>query len=100
MAGSPVSIWCATERKIQTSLASLSWLIYRINSPILRDVLMSTFDLFNTRHELITILAGDFYERRSFLSPLRRLQFAYGFLLFASKLGFRLRHGGIKWRPQ
>jgi hypothetical protein len=43
---------------------------------------------------------GDFYERRSFLSPLRRLQFAYGFLLFASKLGFRLRHGGIKWRPQ
>jgi flavin-dependent dehydrogenase len=57
------------ERKIQTSLASLSWLIYRINSPILRDVLMSTFDLFNTRHELITILAGDFYERRSFLSP-------------------------------
>lgn len=88
------------ERKIQTSLASLSWLIYRINSPILRDVLMSTFDLFNTRHELITILAGDFYERRSFLSPLRRLQFAYGFLLFASKLGFRLRHGGIKWRPR
>jgi hypothetical protein len=43
---------------------------------------------------------GDFYERRSFLSPLRRLQFAYGFLLFASKLGFRLRHGGIRWRPQ
>jgi hypothetical protein len=48
---------------------------------------------------LITVLAGDFYERRAFISPLRRLQFAYGFLLLASKLGFRLGHGGIKWRP-
>jgi len=87
------------ERKIQTSLESLSWLIYRINSPILRDILMSSFDLFNTRHGLITILAGDFYERRYFLSPLRRLQLAYGFLLLASKFGFRLRHGGIEWLP-
>ena len=88
------------ERKIQISLASLSWLIYRINSPILRDILMSSFDLFNTRHGLINILAGDFYERRSFLSPLRRLQLAYAFLLLAAKFGFRLRHGGIQWRPE
>jgi flavin-dependent dehydrogenase len=81
------------ERKIRLSLGSLSWLIYRINSPLLRDILMSSFDLFNTRHELIRILAGDFYERRSFLSPLRRLQLAYGCLLFLSKFGFRLGHG-------
>ena len=60
------------ERKIRHSLNSLSWLIYRINSPLLRDIFMSSFDLFSTRHELITILAGDFYERRSWLSPLRR----------------------------
>lgn len=83
------------ERKIQHSLNSLSWLIYRINSPLMRDILMSRFDLFNTRHELITILAGDFYERRSFLSPLRRLQLAYGCLFLLSKVGIRLGHGGI-----
>ncbi len=83
------------ERKIRLSLNSLSWLIYRINSPILRDLLMSSFDLFNTRHELITILAGDFYERHSILSPLRRLQLAYGCLLLLSKFGFRLGHGGL-----
>ena len=83
------------ERKIQLSLASLSWLIYRINSPVLRDILMSSFDLFKTRHGLIKILAGDFYGQRSLLSPLRRLQIAYGFLLLASKLGFRLRDGRI-----
>ena len=80
------------ERKIRHSLKSLSWLIYRINSPLLRDIFMSSFDLFNTRHELITILAGDFYERRSWLSPLRRLQLAYGCLLVLSKFGFRLGH--------
>ena len=86
------------ERKIRLSLHSLSWLIYRINSPILRDLLMSSFDLFNTRQRLITILAGDFYESRSFLSPLRRLQLAYGCLFLLSKIGFRLRAGGIEWR--
>jgi flavin-dependent dehydrogenase len=43
------------ERKIRHSLNSLSWLIYRINSPLMRDIFMSSFDLFNTRHELITI---------------------------------------------
>ncbi|MGB8135573.1 MAG: hypothetical protein WCF15_02175 [Pseudolabrys sp.] len=85
------------ERKIRLSLTSLSWLIYRINAPILRDLLVSSFDLFNTRHELITVLAGDFYDRRRFLSPLRRLQLAYGCLLLLSKFGFRLRDGGITW---
>ena len=79
------------ERKISLSLSSLSWLIYRINSPILRDLFVSSFDLFNTRHELITVLAGDFYGRRSLLSPLRRLQLAYGCLLLLSKFGLRLR---------
>ncbi|MGB8110924.1 MAG: NAD(P)/FAD-dependent oxidoreductase [Pseudolabrys sp.] len=80
------------ESKIRHSLNSLSWLIYRINSPLLRDIFMSSFDLFNTRHELITILAGDFYERRTLLSPLRRLQLAYGCLFVLSKFGFRLSH--------
>jgi len=80
------------ESKIRHSLNSLSWLIYRINSPLLRDIFMSSFDLFNTRHELITILAGDFYETRSWLSPLRRLQLAYGCLYVLSKFGFRLGH--------
>ena len=85
------------EHKIRLSLRSLSWLIYRINAPILRDLLVSSFDLVNTRHELITVLAGDFYDRRRFLSPLRRLQLAYGCLLLLSKIGFRLRGGGITW---
>ncbi len=88
------------ERKIRLSLTSLSWLIYRINAPILRDLLVSSFDLFNTRHALITVLAGDFYDRRRFLSPLRRLQLAYGCLVIFSKFGLRLRGNGITWGRQ
>ena len=86
------------ERKIRFSLKSLSWLIYRINDPILRDLLMSSFDLLNTRQQLIKILAGDFYAQHSFLSPLRRLQLAYACLLLLSKLGLRLGQEGIARR--
>ena len=79
-------------------LNSLSWLIYRINTPILRDMLMEEFDLFETRNGLIAILAGDFYVPRCFLSPLRRVQFAYAVLVFFAKLGFRLQScGGRIW---
>ena len=88
------------ERKIRLSLNSLSWLIYRINDPILRDLMMSSFDLFNTRQQLIKILAGDFYAQTSFLSPQRRLQFAYGCLVLLSKLGLRLGQKGIVRRSQ
>ena len=66
--------------------------------PILRDMLMREFDLFETRNGLIAILAGDFYVPRWFLSPLRRVQLAYAVLVFFAKLGFRLQScGGRIW---
>ena len=86
------------ERKQRRGLKAFSWLIYRINTPILRDMLMEEFDLFETRNGLIAILAGDFYVPRWFLSPLRRVQFAYAVLVFFAKLGFRLQsRGGRIW---
>jgi hypothetical protein len=36
------------ERKQRCGLKAFSWLIYRINTPILRDMLMEEFDLFET----------------------------------------------------
>jgi flavin-dependent dehydrogenase len=85
------------ERRVRRGLNSLSWLIYRINTPVLRDIFMSSFDLFNTRNGLLAILAGDFYEKPRSLSPLRRLQLAYGCLYLLSKLGVRLRVAGLVW---
>ena len=87
----------AYERKLQCGLNSLSWLIYRINTPVLRDIFMSSFDLFNTRNGLLAILASDFYEKPRSVSPLRRLQLAYGCLYLLSRLGVRLRVAGLVW---
>jgi hypothetical protein len=82
------------EHKQRRGLKAFSWLIYRINTPILRDMLMEEFDLLETRNGLIAILAGDFYEPRWFLSPLRRVQLAYAVLVLLAKLGFRLQSRG------
>ena len=90
----------AYERKLRRGLHSLSWLIYRINNPVLRDIFMASFDLFNTRNGLLAILAGDFYEGPGFMPPLRRLQLAYGLLYLLSKLGFRLRNDRLMWQPR
>src|SRR6202035_142330 len=86
------------ERNVRRGLDSLSWLIYRINTPVLRDIFMASFDLFNTRNGLLAILAGDFYAAPSLLSPLRRLQVAYGCLYLLSKLGVHLRVAGLVWQ--
>lgn len=88
------------ERRVRRALHSLSWLIYRINTPVLRDIFMASFDLFNTRNGLLAILAGDFYTAPSLLSPLRRLQLAYGCLYLLSKLGVHLRVAGLVWQPR
>jgi flavin-dependent dehydrogenase len=83
------------ERNMRRGLSSLSWLIYRINTPLLRDIFMTSFDLFNTRNGLLTILAGDFYETSRLMAPLRRLQLVYGCLYLLSKIGAVLRTSGL-----
>jgi flavin-dependent dehydrogenase len=87
------------ERQVRRGLKSLSWLIYRINTPVLRDIFMTSIDVWSTRAGLLAILAGDFYRNQGPLSPLRRLQLAYAGLLLLSKLGVRLRSEGLFWRP-
>jgi flavin-dependent dehydrogenase len=87
------------EGRARRGFRSLSWLIYRINTPVLRDIFMASFDLFNTRSGLLAILAGDFYQKAKILSPLRRLQLTYGCLFLLSKLGVRLRNGALAGQP-
>jgi flavin-dependent dehydrogenase len=80
------------ERRIQRGFDSVSWLVYKINSPQLRDIFMSSLDLFGTRNGILAILGGDFYRSSSLLSPLRRVQIAYGVMSILSKAGWRI-HG-------
>jgi flavin-dependent dehydrogenase len=82
------------ERKVRRSIAALSWLIHRINRPVVRDMLMSSTDLFDTRNGLLAILTGDFYAAFRMMSPLRRFQLAYCVLHVLSKFGLRLRPHG------
>src|SRR5215510_1078372 len=51
------------------------------------------------RHELIRILAGDFYQRRALLSPRWRLQLAYGCLLGFSNWAFAWAAAMTRLRP-
>jgi flavin-dependent dehydrogenase len=88
------------ERKLRRGLHSLSWLIYRINCLVLRDIFMGSLDLFATRNGLLALLAGDFYNTPRFMSPLRRLQLAYGLFYLLSILGFRLRDERLMWQPR
>src|SRR4029077_7667008 len=79
------------ERKMRRGLEAISWLIHRINTNVLRDMFMSSIDMFDIRDGVVAILAGDFYEKRGLFSPLRRCQLAYGVLYGLSKVGLRLR---------
>jgi hypothetical protein len=44
------------------------------------------------RNGILAILGGDFYRSSSLLSPLRRVQIAYGVMSILSKAGWRI-HG-------
>jgi hypothetical protein len=85
-------------RKMRRGLEAISWLIHRINTDVLRDMFMSSIDMFDIRNGVVATLAGDFYEKPGLFSPLRRCQLAYGVLYGLSKVGLRLRGRGLTWR--
>jgi len=47
------------ERQQRRSMNRLSWLIYRINHPVFRDMFMAPSDLFRMRSGVIGLLAGN-----------------------------------------
>jgi flavin-dependent dehydrogenase len=54
----------AFDRKVRRATAQLSWLIYRINDPVLRFLLMHPKNQFRMRDGLISVLAGEIFERK------------------------------------
>ncbi len=53
----------AFERKVRRATGELSWLIYRINSPTFRYMLMHPSNHFRMRDGLISVLAGEIFSR-------------------------------------
>jgi flavin-dependent dehydrogenase len=52
----------AFERKVRQATAQLAWLIYRINDPVLRHMLMHPSNRMGIRDGLISLLAGEIFD--------------------------------------
>lgn len=62
------------ERQVRQATAQLSWIIYRINDPVLRYLLMHPSNRFRMRDGLLSVLAGEIFGS-SLATRLRVLAF-------------------------
>ncbi|MBR0672104.1 NAD(P)/FAD-dependent oxidoreductase [Neoroseomonas soli] len=85
----------AFERKVKRAIGSLSWLIYRINKPVLRDMFMEPRNRFRMREGLVSLLAGDVHANANRQMPVLAFKAAYHALNVAYRFGYRLRPEGL-----
>jgi hypothetical protein len=90
----------AFEHKVKRALGSLSWLIYRINSPVMRDMFMEPRNRFRMREGLVSLLAGDVHANANRQPPVLAFKAAFYALSLAYRFGYRLRSGGLVKVPQ
>jgi flavin-dependent dehydrogenase len=75
------------ERRLCRAMDRLSWLIYRINSPVMRGMLMAPRNVFRMRDGLVALLAGNLDIRREFRTPVLAFRMVYYLLSVAGRLG-------------
>jgi flavin-dependent dehydrogenase len=80
-----------SERRLSRAMDQLSWLIYRINDPVMRGMLMTPCNRFRMRDGLVSVLAGNLEIRREFRLPLLAFRIAYYLLSTADRLGLGSR---------
>jgi len=78
------------ERRMRQALNKISWLIYRINHPVLRDMFMAPSNRFRMRAGLVSILAGNLQPSWRYSPPLLAFKAAFFALSLAYRFGFRL----------
>jgi flavin-dependent dehydrogenase len=78
------------ERKIRNGMNRLSWMIYRINTPVLRALLLNPVNRFGMRDGIISMLAGNINFSWRALVP--QLAFKTVFYAFSGmhRLGMKL----------
>ena len=79
------------ERRVRAALDALAWLIYRINTPVLRDMFMRPKNMFRMREGLVSLLAGDVHSA----GRLRSSVIAFKAMFYLLSAGYRLGY-----RPQ
>ena len=80
----------AFERRVRRGLKTFTWMIYRMTSPIMRDLIMKPRDLFGVQRAVISFLAGDVYDS----GPVRRRVMAFRGIYYLSAL----KHWRRTWR--
>ncbi len=75
------------ERRVCRAMDKLNWLIYRINTPVLRSLFLSPRNTFRMRDGLVSMLAGNLgFDRRAVL-PVLAFKAVYHTLNLGNRLG-------------
>ena len=78
------------ERRLCRAMDSLGWLIYRINTPVLRSMLMAPRNTLRMRDGLVSMLAGNLEIDRRARLPVLAFKTVYYALSAAHRLGYRV----------
>ena len=78
------------ERALCRAMDSLGWLIYRINTPIMRAMFMAPSNKFRMRDGLVAMLAGNLKIDRQLRGPILAFKGAYYLLHVLVRLGCKL----------
>ena len=77
------------ERQLCGAMDSLGWLIYRINTPVLRAMFMSPSNNFRMRDGLVAMLAGNLKIDRQLRLPVLAFKAVYYTLCGLTRLGWK-----------
>ena len=82
------------ERKILAAMATLGWLVYRVNTPVLRSMFMAPSNRFRMRDGLVAMLAGNLTIDWRLRGPMLAFKAAYYLLRVLDRLGWKLQPEG------
>ena len=72
----------AFERRVRRGLRTFTWMIYRMTSPVMRNLIMHPRDDFGIQRAVISFLAGDVYDS----GPVRRRMLAFRAIYYFSAM--------------
>jgi flavin-dependent dehydrogenase len=67
----------AYERRVRSGLRLFSWFIYRVTTPVMRDLLMRPRNILGVVRGVVSLLAGDIYGARGVRWRIRVFQLIY-----------------------
>jgi flavin-dependent dehydrogenase len=77
------------ERHLRTAMGNLSWLIYRINAPVMRDMFMAPSNRLRMRDGVVTMLAGNLAGEWRARLPVLAVKATYYAFCLARRFGWR-----------